>query len=732
MTINTKPFLVPSPLKQKWGAFLAWIFDAIAFLSRTALPINDLMMRLVIAKVNLVSGILLATKWSTAVTLATNEYPISWLDPQTVALLGILVQLGGGLSLLLGFGTRFGALGLLILTVFTHVYYTALDLNVFWIALLLGYVLLGASRFSIDHLLFYGLKRSPLPFTDFLTQFFETTRSFFTQGYLFALRVWVLMTFLSVDQGVTSGASEKFGAFATWLPIHSASLLFGKATLVMAILLGAGCLTRVVAALGIGLVLTDTMMSQVSYPLYWMFVMSILITSGPGRLSVDELIMGLIRKRYPQVSGKPAFDLEGLPRVVIIGAGFAGVACARALRHAPVQVTLIDQHNYHLFQPLLYQVATASLSPGDIAVPIRAMFGEQFNAEVLLSKVERIDTQRQEVYGGNVSLPYDYLVIATGATHSYFGKDEWSAFAPGLKKVDDATSIRRRILEAFELAEIAHTQEERERLLNFVIVGGGPTGVELAGAIAELARFGMEKDFRHFDPGLAKVILVQSAPRILPTFPEGLSEVARHSLESMGVDVLLNSRVEQIDAEGVLVNGIRIYAKSVFWAAGVTASPAAKWLGVEADNAGRIKVESDLTVPGFSNVFAIGDTAAANCWEGRPVPGLAPAAKQAGVYAAGNITSKLYNKTPQPFVYHHAGSLATIGRKAAVADLGFMKASGAAAWWFWGFIHVFFLFGAQSRLKVIMNWIWSYFTFRATARLMTGTDEKSPPPPPNA
>jgi NADH dehydrogenase FAD-containing subunit len=415
-----------------------------------------------------------------------------------------------------------------------------------------------------------------------------------------------------------------------------------------------------------------------------------------------------------------------LPRVVIVGAGFGGIACARALRHAPASITLIDRQNYHLFQPLLYQVATAALSPADIAIPIRTIFRDQFNAKVMLATVSGVDTDRREVLADGLSIPYDHLVIATGATHGYFGQDAWAPFAPGLKRVDDATLVRRRVLEAFEHAEVAASEEERRRLLSFVIVGGGPTGVELAGAIAELARVGMEKDFRNFDPATAEIILLQAGPRLLPAFPESLSEVARRSLADIGVNVLLNSQVRLIDADGVMVNDRRIYSRTVLWAAGVAASPAAKWLNAEADKAGRVKVQPDLSVPHLSDVYVIGDTALANSWKGEPVPGLAPAAKQGGAFVAKIIRAKLRGETvSQPFSYRHMGSLATIGRKSAVADFGFVRLRGAMAWWFWGIVHVLFLLGSRNRAAVVLNWIWSYITYRASTRLITGSSPQA-------
>ncbi|HEU5284132.1 MAG TPA: NAD(P)/FAD-dependent oxidoreductase, partial [Burkholderiales bacterium] len=401
--------------------------------------------------------------------------------------------------------------------------------------------------------------------------------------------------------------------------------------------------------------------------------------------------------------------------------GFGGLTCAAGLRSAPVRVTLIDRHNYHLFQPLLYQVATSSLSAGDIAAPVRGLFRDQFNTDVIYGEVTGVDGARREVIVGAKRVAYDYLVLATGASHSYFGKDEWAPFAPGLKRVEDAIQVRARLLGAFERAESSDDPLERRSLLNFLIVGGGPTGVELAGAIAELARFGMEHEFRHFDPAQARVILVQAAPRLLPTFPEALSEQAQRALERLGVEVLVGSRVEKIDAAGVTVNGQRIPARTVLWAAGVVASPAARWLGAQADNAGRIKVGPDLSLPGLPEVFAIGDTALSEAWNGQPVPGLAPAAKQGGLYVARVIRARIAGRpAPAPFRYRHLGSLATIGRKAAVADFGWIRLSGAPAWWLWGLVHLGFLVGLRNRVSVMLDWAWSYLTYRSGTRLITG------------
>jgi len=348
---------------------------------------------------------------------------------------------------------------------------------------------------------------------------------------------------------------------------------------------------------------------------------------------------------------------------------------------------------------------------------------------VLLGEVTGVDTARREVRLGTRCIAYDYLVLATGASHSYFGRDDWAPFAPGLKRVEDANDMRSRLLLAFEQAEAAQDEAERGALLTFLIVGAGPTGVELAGAIAELARYGMEREFRRVDPAAARVILVQAGARILPTFPEALSTRAAAALGRLGVEILTDSRVESIDDNGVLIAGRRIVARNVFWAAGVVASPAAHWLDAERDGSGRVKVGPDLGVPAHPGVFAIGDTALSNAWEGRPVPGLGPAAKQGGHYVARVIRAYVAGRpTPRAFRYQHLGSLATIGRKAAVADFGFMHLSGALAWWLWGLVHVYFLAGMRNRISVLLDWAWAYFTCRSSARLITRPSAAEPAP----
>jgi len=412
------------------------------------------------------------------------------------------------------------------------------------------------------------------------------------------------------------------------------------------------------------------------------------------------------------------------PHVVVIGAGFGGLSVAKALAKASVHVTLIDRRNYHLFQPLLYQVATAGLSPADIAMPIRSILSRQRNAVVVLGRVMAIDTATRIVSTDASEIPYDILIVATGARHAYFGHDEWKSVALGLKKIEDATGIRRQILLSFELAESTGHPAERRRLLNFVIVGGGPTGVELAGAIAELARKALASDFRHIDPRQARVILIEAGPRLLATFPEKLAAAAQRALKRLGVEVRVGQRVTQCDACGVVVAGERIEARTILWAAGVAASPAAKWLQAEADRAGRVRVGSDLQLPGHPEIFVIGDTAAAVDATGKPLPGVASVAKQQGLYVARVVRARLKGVSSAPlFHYRNYGNLATVGRKIAVADFGFLRLSGHLAWWLWGAVHIFFLLGFRNRIAITLNWLWAYFTFQRGARLITG-----PPP----
>jgi NADH:ubiquinone reductase (H+-translocating) len=407
------------------------------------------------------------------------------------------------------------------------------------------------------------------------------------------------------------------------------------------------------------------------------------------------------------------------PQVVIVGAGFGGLEASRALTNVDVDVTLIDAYNHHCFQPLLYQVATAALSPADVAWPIRAIVRAQKNVRVIMAKVTAIDVAARRVQTTEIDLAYDYLVLATGATYSYFGHDDWAPFAPGLKHIADATEIRRRFLLAFERAEVVEDAAARARLLTFVIVGGGATGVEMAGAIAEVARQTLQHDFRRIDPRTSRIVLIEAGPRLLPTFPEALSDYARRSLESMGVEVALNCKVTGCDAKGVSVEGGRLEAATVIWAAGVVASPAANWIGAEHDRVGRIKVNADLSVPGRPEIFAVGDTAVVLEPDGRPVPGIAPAAKQMGRYVGNVIAARVQGRAaPGRFVYHHLGELAAIGRKSAVVKLGRLQLTGFAGWIFWSAVHIYFLIGLRNRFVVAVNWLWSYMTFQRGARLI--------------
>jgi NADH dehydrogenase len=416
------------------------------------------------------------------------------------------------------------------------------------------------------------------------------------------------------------------------------------------------------------------------------------------------------------------------PRVVILGGGFGGLDAAKALRRAPVDVILIDRRNHHLFQPLLYQVATASLSPADIATPIRKILSRQRNVQVILAEARAVDTARRRVLLSEGKLEYDYLVVATGATHSYFGHDEWSPLAPGLKTIEDATEIRRRFLIAFEAAEVEKDPEARRAQLTFVVVGGGPTGVELAGAMAEIARTEIPRDFRAIDTTTTRVILIEGQPRLLAAFPEESSRAAQQQLEQLGVEVMLNSTVTQVDQNGVMVGDRRIDAACVLWAAGVRASPLGQTLGAPTDRAGRVQVQEDLSLPGRPEVFVIGDLATAQDRKtGKPVPGVAPAAKQMGDYVGRLIAREAAARQEgrpaparAPFQYKDTGSLATIGRNRAVAALGRFRFSGLPAWLLWAVAHILFLVSFRNRVAVAFSWAWTYLFHDRGARLITG------------
>jgi NADH dehydrogenase len=412
-------------------------------------------------------------------------------------------------------------------------------------------------------------------------------------------------------------------------------------------------------------------------------------------------------------------------RVVIVGAGFGGLQATFALAGAGVSITLLDRRNHHLFQPLLYQVATASLATSEIAWPIRYLLRDRSDVTTLFATVSGVDTEAKRVLlDDGDAIQYDTLILATGARHAYFGHDEWEPFAPGLKTLEDATTLRRRILVAFERAERETDPERRAALLTFVIVGAGPTGVELAGTIAELAKDTLRPDFRNIDTDTARVVLIEAGPRVLAGFADDLSAYAQRSLESLGVEVMLGQAVTECSADGVVYGGKNLQAKTLIWAAGVRASPAAEWLGAPADRAGRLQVLPDLSVPGHPDIFAIGDTVVIAGPDGKPVPGIAPAAKQQGAYVAELIKARLRGGTPAPFRYKHAGSLAQIGKRKAVIDFGRIKLRGTIAWWIWGIAHIYFLIGLRNRLSVAISWLWIHARDQRAARLITQGSSK--------
>ncbi len=420
----------------------------------------------------------------------------------------------------------------------------------------------------------------------------------------------------------------------------------------------------------------------------------------------------------PRLSG---IAMHARPRVIVIGGGFGGLSAVRALRAAAVDVLLIDRGNHHTFQPLLYQVATAGLAAPSIAAPLRHILREQRNATVLLGEVRAIDVAGRSVDVDGVSHPYDYLIVAAGSTHAYFGHDEWARYAPGLKTLDDALRIRARVLTAFERAEATDDPAERMEWLTFTIVGAGATGVELAGTLAEIARHTLKREFRRIDPATARVLLIEAGPRVLPTFPPSLSAKARRQLERLGVIVRTGQPVTQLDEHGVCIGDERVRARTMLWAAGVAASPLGAALGIGVDRAGRVAVTAELAAPGHPEVFVVGDLAAVPDAAG-PVPAIAPAAKQMGRYAAAAILARLSGQRIGPFRYRHFGSLATIGRMAAVVDFGRLRLSGVLAWWIWLTAHIYFLIGFRNRLVVLIDWAEAYWSYRRGARIIIPVD----------
>ena len=414
-----------------------------------------------------------------------------------------------------------------------------------------------------------------------------------------------------------------------------------------------------------------------------------------------------------------------MPRVVIVGGGFGGLYAARALRRAPVEVTIVDRRNHHVFQPLLYQVAMAALSPGDIASPIRWIVRRQKNVDVFLAEATGFDLARNRLILRDGVLDYDYLIVATGATHAYFGHDEWRRTAPGLKTLEDALEVRRRVLTAFERAERETDPARRTAELTFVVIGGGPTGVEMAGALAEISRHSLAREFRHFDPGSARILLIEGGPAILSAFPEDLRQAAMKDLERLGVTVRTNSIVTDVSPGVVSVGSESILAETVLWAAGVSASPLGAALGAPLDRAGRVKVLPDLTIPGSPNVFVIGDLANLAGDDGRPLPGVAQVAIQMGRHAVHNILRALEHQPLRPFHYRDLGNMATIGRASAIADFGRLRLSGLIGWLAWLFVHILNLIGFRNRLVVLVQWAWAYVTYQRAIRLIAGGDDRA-------
>lgn len=692
-----------------------WVKTYRSIMSLTG-PVFDLLVRLLVAQAIFRSGVVKLSDWDAALSLARFEYPVSWMAPETAAVIGVAIEIVAPILLLIGLLTREAALAILILLAVSQAEYIPTDLNLWLIAILGWFVLRGAKGFSFDRAVAGGLSGSALPFADPIMRVFKLLTDKIALGWLLVVRLWLAATLFAV-----AWATDLEG-LGTFLPIGSFSGINPSLAILLAILLVIGLF---IPLTGLALiVLLSTLAVMGLHPdltLFPMLLFGLIIVFGAGYLSFDRMISGwlesniLFDRKYEDVPSH-------WPHVVVVGAGFGGLAAVNKLKNLPVRITLIDRHNYHLFQPLLYQIATAGLSPADVATPIRGLFRNDGNVRVVLGEVTAVDSKAKSVTYGQNTIDYDHLILATGASHSYFGKDEWAPYAPGLKTIEDGVSVRAHVLRAFEKAESSNDPERIKRLLTFVIVGAGPTGVELAGAMAELAHHALKDEFSKIDPSRAQIILVQSGDRVLPAFPEELSEHASNSLENLGVEIRLGGRVTNIESTRVVIgDDTEIPTETVLWAAGVVASPAGKWLNAETDRAGRVTVDEKLRIPGHPDIYAIGDTAGSRGWAGKPVPGLAPAAKQAGVYVARSIEKQLLDEEEKaPFDYKHQGSLATIGRKSAVADFGFMKLHGAPAWWLWGAVHVGFLSGTRNRITVLINWVWSYFTLQQGIRLITG------------
>src|SRR6201981_2098269 len=578
---------------------LARVLDLSGAAGRAAAPVVDLLVRLALAKAFFALGMFPG--------IGAADFPAAWP--------AIIVQVIGPGLMCIGLLVRPFALLMLVLTLRAQFSGAAQKEHLFWAALFGWYVVRGPASLSLDRLLSKGMKHSPLPLATFAIAAGDWFRRAIGPLYVLAIRLWL------------AAALAAPAPPDAMLPAMQGGMLPSQWLIIGAVLLALGFCTPVVAAVlfvaGCGMAMAG---SGPGMAIYEPLLLALLGASGAGRYSLDHLI-GRWARRAVRLH-------PDMPHVVIVGAGFGGMACAAARRHDPVRVTLIDRENYHLFQPLLYQVATAALSPADITTPVRATFRDNARMRVLRATVTAVDAAARLVIADGRAIAYDTLVLATGATHGYFGHEEWAIYAPGLKSVADATSIRSRILDAFEKAEATEDAALQRKLLTFLICGAGPTGVEMAGAIAELAHIGMAKDFRNFDPASARILLVQAGPRVLPQFGERLSAFARSSLEALGVEVHTDSRVELIDGDGVVVNGERIAAGTVLWAAGVVASPASAWLGGAAGPSRRLRGGPELLGLGPPEIFAIGDTRLCSALVGQPVPGLAPAAKQGGAYVA--------------------------------------------------------------------------------------------------
>ncbi|MEO1730422.1 MAG: FAD-dependent oxidoreductase [Pseudomonadota bacterium] len=700
---------------RRW---VKWYLDG----TETFWPFTDLAARFFIGMWFLRSGLVKAADWDTALTLATYDYPVSWMSPADAALLGVSIEIIGPILLIAGFMTRPAAAAMAALTIVSQAVYLPTTTNLIVIAMLVWYVFAGPAALSIDRAIASGLKASALPFAGTASRLAEWSREWIAPVVMALTRIWLGVALLNyagvIEPPVwvqTWLPTMIFHGFPAWLAVVSAVFFFTG--------FGAVIVSYALFFLIAFFMIADAHPNVTFFPFLFLAMYE---ARGAGVLSADRAILAWLEKNI--LFDRDYADIpERWPHVVVVGAGFGGLAAVTRLKRLPVRITLIDKRNYHLFQPLLYQIATATLNPADIATPIRSLFRGDGNVRVLKGEVTGINADAKTLsLAAGQEVAYDKLVLATGATHSYFGKDEFGDYAPGLKTIEDGVAVRGTILNAFEKAEVSDDPERIRRLLTFVIVGAGPTGVELAGAIAELAKLNVEREFRTVDPASAQVILVQSGPRILPAFPEELSQKAHESLEALGVEIRTGGRVTQINETQVCIGeDVYIETETVLWAAGVEASPAAQWLRAKADRSGRVEVNGVMHVIGadgepIDSIFAIGDTAGSKAWDGNPVPGLAPAAKQAGAYVSRVVEAELLGREcPGPFQYKHQGSLATIGRKSAVADFGSLKLSGALAWWLWGLVHVGFLTGARNRVTVVVNWGWSFFAKHSGIRLIT-------------